>query len=264
MCPIERLAKSVGSRTGAVLLRIDRAVTPRFLCTQHNRSKAAGEEGNQEQLCSAAWPVTTKHDDVLDTRLERAGAEFKQEPGADRLANLVDYDELFRSMIAEPELLACVEQFLGSLFKLSSLNARSVPPMQTGSTPGTVIRENCRTLAAIGFATSSGCWMISRARTAPHATYQTHLFFAEIGQMFEPGAVFEIDFVIFGGKIRRTPPGKKTVRLFPEKSRILCRAGCGGGRDGDLQRDGLFRHSTKTRDRRSPGAGGAAFLQEIS
>jgi hypothetical protein len=37
--------------------------------------------------------------------------------------------------------------------------------------------------------------------------HQAHLLFAEIGQMFEPGAVFEIDLVIFGGKIRRTPPG---------------------------------------------------------
>jgi ectoine hydroxylase-related dioxygenase (phytanoyl-CoA dioxygenase family) len=58
----------------------------------------------------------------------RAGAEFKQEPGTDRLANLVDYDELFRSVIAEPKLLACVEQVLGLQFKLSSLNARSARP----------------------------------------------------------------------------------------------------------------------------------------
>ena len=65
----------------------------------------------------------------------RAGAEFKQEPGADRLANLVDYDELFRSVIAEPKLLACVEQVLGSQFKLSSLNARSVRPYANGLQP---------------------------------------------------------------------------------------------------------------------------------
>jgi ectoine hydroxylase-related dioxygenase (phytanoyl-CoA dioxygenase family) len=58
----------------------------------------------------------------------RAGAEFKQEPGTDRLANLVDYDELFRSVIAEPKLLACVDLVLGSRFKLSSLNARSARP----------------------------------------------------------------------------------------------------------------------------------------
>jgi ectoine hydroxylase-related dioxygenase (phytanoyl-CoA dioxygenase family) len=65
----------------------------------------------------------------------RAGAEFKQEPGTDRLANLVDYDELFRSVIAEPKLLACVEQVLGSQFKLSSLNARSARPHANGLQP---------------------------------------------------------------------------------------------------------------------------------
>ncbi len=59
---------------------------------------------------------------------ERAGQEFKQEPQTDRLANLVDYDEIFRWAIAVPKLLACVEQVLGPQFKLSSLNARSPRP----------------------------------------------------------------------------------------------------------------------------------------
>src|SRR5215813_6333648 len=56
---------------------------------------------------------------------ERAGYEFKQEPQTDRLANLVDYDEIFRRAIAEPKLLACVRHVLGPDFKLSSMNARS-------------------------------------------------------------------------------------------------------------------------------------------
>jgi hypothetical protein len=59
---------------------------------------------------------------------ERAGAEFKQEPGARRLANLVDKDPLFATCIAIPALLACVEIVLGPRFKLSSLNARSANP----------------------------------------------------------------------------------------------------------------------------------------
>jgi hypothetical protein len=33
---------------------------------------------------------------------ERAGLEFKQEPQTDRLANLVDYDDIFRWAIAVP------------------------------------------------------------------------------------------------------------------------------------------------------------------
>ena len=66
---------------------------------------------------------------------ERAGFEFKQEPQTDRLANLVDHDEIFRWAIAVPKLLACVEHVLGSEFKLSSLNARSARPRSDWSQP---------------------------------------------------------------------------------------------------------------------------------
>src|SRR5215471_7289678 len=64
-----------------------------------------------------------------------AGYEFKQEPQTDRLANLVDYDEIFRWAIAEPKLLACVEHILGHDFKLSSLNARSARPYSDWTQP---------------------------------------------------------------------------------------------------------------------------------
>jgi ectoine hydroxylase-related dioxygenase (phytanoyl-CoA dioxygenase family) len=59
---------------------------------------------------------------------ERAGFEFKQEPQTDRLANLIDYDEIFQRAVALPKLLACVAHVLGPDFKLSSLNARSARP----------------------------------------------------------------------------------------------------------------------------------------
>lgn len=59
---------------------------------------------------------------------DQAGAEFKQEPDADRLANLVNYGEVFQRAISEPKLLAAVRQVLGDEFKLSSLNARSTRP----------------------------------------------------------------------------------------------------------------------------------------
>jgi phytanoyl-CoA dioxygenase PhyH len=59
---------------------------------------------------------------------EQAGSEFKQEPGARRLANLVDKDPLFAECIALPALLACVQAVIGDRFKLSSLNARSANP----------------------------------------------------------------------------------------------------------------------------------------
>jgi ectoine hydroxylase-related dioxygenase (phytanoyl-CoA dioxygenase family) len=59
---------------------------------------------------------------------EAAGSEFRQEPGARRLANLVDKDPLFAACIATPELLPYVGHVLGARFKLSSLNARSANP----------------------------------------------------------------------------------------------------------------------------------------
>lgn len=66
---------------------------------------------------------------------EQAGAEFKQEPETDRLANLVNHGEVFERAIAEPKLLAAVEGVLGAQFKLSSLNARSVHPRSSWVQP---------------------------------------------------------------------------------------------------------------------------------
>jgi hypothetical protein len=60
---------------------------------------------------------------------ERAGAEFKQEPGARRLANLADKGEVFREAMLSPGVLAHVAHVLGPRFKLSSLNARSANPL---------------------------------------------------------------------------------------------------------------------------------------
>ncbi|MDX2044319.1 MAG: phytanoyl-CoA dioxygenase family protein [Acidobacteriota bacterium] len=66
---------------------------------------------------------------------DQAGAEFKQEPDTDRLANLVNYGEVFERAIAQPKLLAAVEHVLGSEFKLGSLNARSARPNTTWTQP---------------------------------------------------------------------------------------------------------------------------------
>ncbi|HVX10423.1 MAG TPA: phytanoyl-CoA dioxygenase family protein [Pirellulales bacterium] len=57
-----------------------------------------------------------------------AGAEFKTEPGARRLANLVDKGSVFREIIIHPAVLPLVAHVLRGSSKLSSLNARSVEP----------------------------------------------------------------------------------------------------------------------------------------
>src|SRR5215469_15605168 len=58
---------------------------------------------------------------------DAAGSEFKTEPGARRLANLVNKGTVFREIIAHPAVLPLVEHVLGRA-KLSSLNARSINP----------------------------------------------------------------------------------------------------------------------------------------
>jgi phytanoyl-CoA dioxygenase PhyH len=64
-----------------------------------------------------------------------AGAEFRQEPGAQRLANLVDKGEVFVDCIVDPALLEYLAHVLGPRFKLSSLNARSANPRSEESQP---------------------------------------------------------------------------------------------------------------------------------
>jgi ectoine hydroxylase-related dioxygenase (phytanoyl-CoA dioxygenase family) len=57
-----------------------------------------------------------------------AGSEFRQEPGSDRLANLVDKGECFRRLVSHPLMLEAAESVLGPDWKLSSLNYRAALP----------------------------------------------------------------------------------------------------------------------------------------
>ncbi len=66
---------------------------------------------------------------------ENAGSEFRKEPGARRLANLVDKGEIFQRVIAMPRILELVGHVLGPQFKLSSFNARSANPYSNEAQP---------------------------------------------------------------------------------------------------------------------------------
>jgi hypothetical protein len=72
--------------------------------------------------------LRTAVDSLFASEGDAAGSEFKQEPGARRLANLVNKGEIFRRIISTPGVLAAMEHVLGTEFKLSSLNARSADP----------------------------------------------------------------------------------------------------------------------------------------
>lgn len=72
--------------------------------------------------------VRTRVEELLEEEGEEAGAEFKQEQGSRRLANLVDKGEVFQKVVVSPEILQCIGSVLGPRFKLSSLNVRSSNP----------------------------------------------------------------------------------------------------------------------------------------
>ena len=74
-------------------------------------------------------------DELYAEEGERSGSEFKQEPQARRLANLVNKGEIFGRMILTPEVLQRVGYVLGPEFKLSSLNARTGNPHSDAGQP---------------------------------------------------------------------------------------------------------------------------------
>src|SRR6478672_10089441 len=74
-------------------------------------------------------------DELLAAEGDRAGSEFKQEPGCRRLANLVDKGDIFQEVIVHPRLLPYIRHVLGDQIKLSSLNVRSIDPYWTQSQP---------------------------------------------------------------------------------------------------------------------------------
>jgi hypothetical protein len=74
-------------------------------------------------------------EELFDEEGALAGSEFKQEPEARRLANLVDKGEIFEDVILTPRVLECMAHILGARFKLSSLNARSTDPHSASGQP---------------------------------------------------------------------------------------------------------------------------------
>ncbi|MCS7023956.1 MAG: phytanoyl-CoA dioxygenase family protein [Bryobacteraceae bacterium] len=72
--------------------------------------------------------LRTAFDRQLAQEGERAGHEFKREPGARRLANLVDKAEVFRRIISDAQILEYVAAVIPGKFKLSSLNGRAPDP----------------------------------------------------------------------------------------------------------------------------------------
>jgi len=74
-------------------------------------------------------------EELFEEEGENAGHEFRTEPFARRLANLVDKGEVFERVVAEPRVLELVSHILNGSYKLSSLNARSTNPFAAEPQP---------------------------------------------------------------------------------------------------------------------------------
>lgn len=71
----------------------------------------------------------------LEIEGTNAGAEFRLEQHAQRLANLVDKGEVFQRVICHPDLLEAAEAVLGPDFKLGSLNYRGAEAQSDSAQP---------------------------------------------------------------------------------------------------------------------------------
>ena len=79
--------------------------------------------------------VRDRVEELYELEGENAGSEFRKEPGARRLANLVDKGHIFQRLISMPQILELVGHVLGDRFKLSSFNARSTNPLSPDAQP---------------------------------------------------------------------------------------------------------------------------------
>ena len=79
--------------------------------------------------------VRNRVEELYQQEGENAGSEFRTEPGARRLANLVDKGEIFERLIITPKILELVRHVLGPDMKLSSFNARSTDPFTEDAQP---------------------------------------------------------------------------------------------------------------------------------
>lgn len=79
--------------------------------------------------------LRTRTEALFEEEGENAGAEFRQEPGSRRLANLVAKGAVYERIVCHPEILDYIAGVLGKRFKLSSLNARSASPKSHSRQP---------------------------------------------------------------------------------------------------------------------------------
>src|SRR5215471_5266061 len=102
--------------------------------------------------------VRRRVDELFAEEGDRAGSEFKTEPGARRLANLVNKGRVFEEVIVTPEVLECMAHVLGPKFKLSSLNVRSADPFSPCDQP--LHCDSAALVDELGYWVCNSVWML--------------------------------------------------------------------------------------------------------
>jgi hypothetical protein len=167
-------------------------------------------------------------DDLFAEEGANAGGEFKQEPGALRLANLVNKGRVFEDVILTGRVLDCVERVLGPRFKLSSLNVRSANPHTEDGQPlhadsGAIADES-------GYYVCNSVWMLDdftarngatrivpgshRWKRLPHADFfeahpEEQLVLGKAGDVVVMNA-----HMWHGGTANRTPAPRRAMHVY--------------------------------------------------
>jgi hypothetical protein len=97
-------------------------------------------------------------EELFDEEGALSGSEFKQEPGARRLANLVNKGRVFEDVILTPEVLDAMGHVLGPKFKLSSLNVRSADPHSASDQP--LHADSGAVADELGYWVANSVWML--------------------------------------------------------------------------------------------------------
>src|SRR5437899_6870859 len=105
-------------------------------------------DARQRELAETGYVVLSNHmspemlarmrdrvEELFAEEGESAGAEFRREENARRLANLIDKGDVFREPVLHAPVLELVGSVLGPGFKLSSLNVRSANPNSASLQP---------------------------------------------------------------------------------------------------------------------------------
>jgi ectoine hydroxylase-related dioxygenase (phytanoyl-CoA dioxygenase family) len=102
--------------------------------------------------------VRARVEELFAEEGESAGSEFKTEPGARRLANLVNKGRVFEEAILTAPVLDAMAHVLGARFKLSSLNVRSADPFSPCDQP---LHADSAALAdELGYWVCNSVWML--------------------------------------------------------------------------------------------------------